>query len=59
MLCLLLVEGKKRIEKKRKGQGAFFPGKDTPCWLCHAGYFWQLGTIKRYFKGQSLNFMCT
>jgi hypothetical protein len=42
---------KKRKEKKRKGKkerkkekkerkqlGAFFPGLDTICWLCHAGF---------------------
>jgi hypothetical protein len=36
------------------GGGGMFPGKDPPCWLCHR---LQLsGTIKGWFKGQSLNF---
>jgi hypothetical protein len=46
--------GKKR---KRNGQGAFFPGWDMPCWLCHVVLFQLLGAIKSCFKGQSLNFI--
>jgi hypothetical protein len=28
-------------------------------WLCHVGFLWLLGAIKGWFKGQSLNFICT
>jgi hypothetical protein len=50
MLCLLLV-GRKRKEKKEeqereKWPGGFFPGPDTPYWLCHMGLSWLLGAIK-------------
>jgi hypothetical protein len=37
---------KKKEEKRRNGQGAFFPGQDMPCWLCHMGFSWLLGAIK-------------
>jgi hypothetical protein len=40
---------KKRKERKRdkkKWLGAFFPGLDTPCWLCRVGFSWLLGESK-------------
>jgi hypothetical protein len=54
MLYLLLL----RRKKERNGQGAFFPGWNTPCWLCWAGFSLLLVAIKSCFKGQSLIFMC-
>jgi hypothetical protein len=44
-----LLEEKKK--KKRNGQGSFFPGGDTPCYLCHVGFSKLLVTIKSCFKG--------
>jgi hypothetical protein len=33
--------------RKEKGpEGFFFPGPDTPCWLCCMGFSWLLGGIK-------------
>jgi hypothetical protein len=41
IFCLL---GEK--EKKRIGQGAFFPGWDTHCWLCFVGFLQLFGANK-------------
>jgi hypothetical protein len=27
-------------KKERNGWGTFFPGLDTPCWLCCQGFSW-------------------
>jgi hypothetical protein len=31
----------------------------VPCCLCQLGFLHLLGAIKGWFKGQSLNFICT
>jgi hypothetical protein len=48
-------------EKEENSLQVFFfsPGWDIPCLLCCAGVLRLLGAIKCWFKGQSLNFMCT
>jgi hypothetical protein len=30
-----------------------------PCWVGHMGFSWLLSANKGWFKGPSLNFMCT
>jgi hypothetical protein len=40
-------------------RGLFFPGQTYPVGCALPGFFWLLGTVKGYFKSQSLNFMCT
>jgi hypothetical protein len=37
---------KERKKKREMVRGAFFPGPDTPCWLCCVGFAWLLGPIK-------------
>jgi hypothetical protein len=37
---------KKKEKKERKDKGPFFPGLDTPCWLCDAGFSQLLDAIK-------------
>jgi hypothetical protein len=51
-------------EKKREREiaGRLFSQcwrPDTHCWLCCVGFLQLLGAIKGWFKGQSLNFICT
>jgi hypothetical protein len=54
MLCLLLVERRKKEREKKK----------VPSWTCLTGcagwdFSQLLGAIKVRFKGQSLHFICT
>jgi hypothetical protein len=51
-----LREEKERERKKEEMARVFFSRAHMPCWL---GFSRLLGAIKRCFKGQSLNFMCT
>jgi hypothetical protein len=55
-LCLLFLGRKKERETAK---GTLFPGLDTTCWLCCAGFSQLLGANKGWLKGQSLNFICT
>jgi hypothetical protein len=58
MVCLLFVK-RKRERKREKQSGSFFPEQKCLAACTMPGFSWLLGAIKSYFKGQSLNSMCT